>query len=357
MDISKIRQGFSRVIAGAGVAGLACSSIVIASGQALALGDAMQGHAHQFWSQPETRDRDRAQDRDRDRDRLEDRERPGAGAPNAEAKAIDMRRVTTARQVLGADVFSSVTNESIGTASDLIISTRSGDIEWVIVDKGALLEDLVAIGMDEVEWDPAQGRFTTSITEEGLDRMPTFEAEGWSDLRHESWYGSLEAFVSGDERETLGVVRHVRAEDILGQPLLANPSVPDGEGGHDPAREDAGGDVEDDEGTEVDRSKVAEVHDIVLGMGIERAPIVIARSGGLMEEKVDRAVPINAVRWERRDPVLMHVTDTQYEALAALPDGYPGGVTRATHMLQSFRDFNVPALIKDSSADPAPRRR
>lgn len=344
-------QRNSHRFAAAGIAAIAGAGIAIAAGPA-----APQQHqlddqnptGHQLaWMQPDTRNRDT--NRDRDTNKYDDKEhKDDKGKENpyrVEAKAIDMNLVTTARKLLGAEVFSITANDSIGTVTDLIIEIETGDIQWLILDKDGLFEDVVALNMENLTWHRAQHRFTTTITEARLSRMPEFKAEAWAGLRHDDWSAALEDFLIGDERRPMGTIRQVRAKDILGQPLLANIVMP-----QDPNVDN----IDDADGTEIERTEVAEVHDIVLAMDIMRAPILIARTDEFMEDPVDRAVPINAVRWGRDEPILMNMTDELYQAVNRVPENFPAGAREPTDIIHAFRSFKVTPLIKRHGESTSP---
>lgn len=307
---------------------------------------------------PRDRNPDRNPDRDRDRDqRDQDRrdrdQRNPDGQRNTptdgqvEAKPVKLNEITTAKKLLGTEIHSTTTGKSIGKAADLIISADTGDIEWVIVDKRGLLTHLIAVKMDQVAWDNNQSRFNTPITEEHLEALPTFKADEWANLRHESWFGALKGSIVGDERTDLGIVHHVRAKDILGKPLMVDANYV-----LDPDRTPSEREREIERRRErenIETTEVAKIHDIVLAMNIERAPILIAQYGGFMQETVQKAVPINAVEWSEREPLIYHMTKAHFEALMPLPKDFPAGLTDPTPIVRSFESFRVRPLVRLAS--------
>jgi uncharacterized protein YrrD len=314
---------------------------------------------------PQPRDRNPDRNPSRDRDRDQDRNRDRENVPtdkDVQAKTIRASEITTAKQLLGAEVHSLTTNESIGKVADLIISTQTGDIEWLVIDKRGLFTHLVAVRMDQLEWQSSTKRFHTSFTSDQLDRLPTFKADEWANLRHESWMESLRNSITGDN-ENLGLIRYVRAKDIMGKALMVNesttttppgntaprdPNNPDRDPRQNPDQRDRDRADRDDDST----TEVAKVHDIVLAMGIERAPVVIAQHGGFMRETVRKAVPINAVEWSERNPVILHMTESEYEALVPLPENFPADVIDPAPLVRAFESFKVRPLIRLASEQP-----
>ena len=92
--------------------------------------------------------------------------------------------------------------EDIGTVSDFIIDRGSGHIEFAVVKSGGILGfggKSFAIPYNELRYQPTVSGFSTTMTEEQLERLTEFIPENWEELADRDWMESVGDWMSNDD--------------------------------------------------------------------------------------------------------------------------------------------------------------
>lgn len=105
--------------------------------------------------------------------------------------------------LFGSDLHNT-TSETIGTVSDFIVDRGTGNIEFAIVKSGDFLGlggKSIALPYNELRYNTASGLYSTSMTQEQLERLTEFIPENWEGLDDSSWMDNLQSWMSDDDSD------------------------------------------------------------------------------------------------------------------------------------------------------------
>jgi sporulation protein YlmC with PRC-barrel domain len=110
------------------------------------------------------------------------------------AANIPLSRLT-ARSIIGDQVINS-NEEKLGVIDDLMINVRSGEIEYVVIESGALLGlggKLFAIPYSELMIDEDRKCFVLNRDKEELQKEPGFDKNHWP-YTNDHYYAKVDPF-------------------------------------------------------------------------------------------------------------------------------------------------------------------
>lgn len=143
---------------------LACAAAIAAfAGAPIAIGQQQQ--------------RDTRQPQQPDRQQTTDRMQTPARTPDTARAGMFDLKLERASELMGTNVHGA-NGDKIGDIADFVVSTRTGRIDSVLINTGAILGvggKEIRVPFHSLNWNPAEERLQTSMTKASIDAIPAFD--------------------------------------------------------------------------------------------------------------------------------------------------------------------------------------
>lgn len=117
----------------------------------------------------------------------------GSGTRTGE---VDRGKVLSASSIIGDEV-ANHQEENLGSISDIMLDTQSGEIRYAVLSAGGFLgigDKLFAIPWEALQLDTAEHRFLLDVDAERLKNAPGFDKDNWPDMADPTWVDSVHSY-------------------------------------------------------------------------------------------------------------------------------------------------------------------
>jgi sporulation protein YlmC with PRC-barrel domain len=117
----------------------------------------------------------------------------GSGTRTGE---VDRGKVLSASSIIGDEV-ANRQEENLGSISDIMLDTQSGEIRYAVLSAGGFLgigDKLFAIPWEALQLDKTEHRFLLDVDAERLKNAPGFDKDNWPDMADPTWVDSVHSY-------------------------------------------------------------------------------------------------------------------------------------------------------------------